>query len=210
MRTTFSVSPGVSRSQVGRMQRTYIRIAATVAIVAAIGILLVATLALLSRRSEVVGLSQEIQYDDFAFSVLSVRKSGTSRQGDSQALNGVYYVVTIKIANHAKRVDYTFKRASAILVDDAGREFHMSDSGQQELHSSRINKCDEPIPAGGSCTTEVVFKVPDNARPAQFRFSEGGSVGDILDFVFYGTKRIELGPLDQEGRMTSRQETARS
>ena len=36
---------------------------------------------------------------------------------------GAFYVVTLKIANHAKRVDYKPKRASAILIDDKGREF---------------------------------------------------------------------------------------
>jgi Domain of unknown function (DUF4352) len=181
---------------VGRMARTSKRIAATVVIVVVIGILLVAMLAILNRRNEVVGLNQEIQYDDFAFSVQGVRKASTLGKGDSQTLNGVYfYVVTIKVTNHAKRVDYTFKRSSAVLVDDAGREFHLSDNGQRALESAQSNRCADPIPAGASCITEVVFEVAEDAGPLQLRFSEGGSIGDILDFVFYGTKRIGLGLL---------------
>jgi hypothetical protein len=186
------------------MERKSKGIAFAAAIVAVVAILLVGMLAVLNRRNEIVGLNQEIQYDDFAFSVLEVRKAADLGKGDSRAAGGVYYVVAIKIANHAKRVDYTFKRASAILVDDTGREFHLSEKGQQEIESAHISKCADPIPAGASCTTEVVFQVPDGARPSQFRFSEAGSVGDILDFVFYGTKRINLSSVDQEGSITSR------
>lgn len=179
----------------GRMERNSKGIAVTVAIVAAIGVSLLAMLAALNRRTQTVGLNQEIQYDDFAFSVLGVRQATALGKGDSQAPNGVYYVVTIKVANHAKRVDYTFKKASAILVDDAGREFHLSENGQQALESTQSDKCSGPIPAGASCIAEVAFEVPENAHVLQLKFSEGGSIGDILDFVFYGTKRIGLGSL---------------
>jgi hypothetical protein len=107
---------------------------------------------------------------------------------------GVYYIVTVKIANHAKRVDFTFKRASAILVDETGREFHLAEAAQRALESQG-GKCGAPIPAGASCTTELAFELPEAAHPYLLRFSEGGALGDVLDFVFYGTKRIALGSI---------------
>lgn len=169
-------------------------VAITVAIVAAIGVSLLAMLAVLHRKDQTVGLSQEIQYDDFAFSVQDVRKTNSLGSGESQAnAEGVYYVVTLKIANHAKRVDFTFKRASAILVDEAGREFHVSEIAQRALESIQGRKCGDPIPAGASCTTELAFELPENAHASLLRISEGGLLGDILDFAFYGTKRIALG-----------------
>lgn len=122
-----------------------------------------------------------------------LRTADSLGKGESQAnAQGVYYIVTLKIANHAKRVDYTFKPASAILVDDAGREFHLSETGQRALDSTRSNKCNAPIPAGASCITEVVFEVPENAHLSKLRISEGGLIGDILNFVVYGMKRIAL------------------
>jgi len=176
------------------MNHTSKGIAVTVAIIAAVGVSLLAILALLNREDQTVGLKTEIQYDDFAFSVQDVRKAGSLGTGDSQATaEGVYYVVTLKIANHAKRVDFTFKPTSAILVDEAGREFHLSKNGQRALESSQGNKCSRPIPAGAFCTTELAFEVPENAHASLLRISEGGSFGDALDFVFYGTKRIALG-----------------
>ena len=170
-------------------------VAVTLAIVAAIGISLLAVLALLNRRDQAVGLNQEIQYDDFAFSVLGLRKANALGKDDSQAAGGVYYVVTIKIVNHAVRVDYTFKKKSAVLIDDQGREFHISPSGQQAIESIQGQRCSSPIPAGASCVIDVVFDVPKIANISQLRISGGGLAGDILDVIFYGKKRIELGSL---------------
>ncbi len=131
------------------MERNSKGIAVTVAIVAAIGVSLVAMLAVLNRKDQTVGSNQEIQYDDFAFSVQGVRKMSFLGSADLQTgAQSVYYVVTLKIANHAKRVDYTFKRPSAILVDDAGREFHLSESGQQSLDATHSNNCSGPIRQG--------------------------------------------------------------
>lgn len=178
------------------MERNSKGIAVTVAIVVAVGISLAAMLALLNRKDQTVGLNSEIQYDDFAFSVQGVRNARSLGSGDFQTnAQGNYCVVQLKIANHAVRVDYTFKRKSAILVDDAGREFHVSDAGQRSLDSTQPNKCNGPIPAGGFCVTELAFDLPDNTQPSEIRISEGGTIGDILDFVFYGTKRISLGSL---------------
>jgi hypothetical protein len=174
------------------MEHTAKGLGVAVAIIAAIGVSLLALLALLNRRDQTVGLNQEIQYDDFAFSVLGVRKEDTLANGELRVSGGVYYVVTIKITNHAKRVDYKFKKNSAVLVDAAGREFHLSRSGQEALESAQGRQCTEPIPAGDWCTADVVFELPESARITQFRVSVGGLAGDILDVVFFGKKRIAL------------------
>jgi hypothetical protein len=174
------------------MERTTKGLGVTLAILAAIGVSLFAMLALLNRRDQLVGLNQEIQYDDFAFSVMGIRKEDSIEKSDSPAPAGVYYVVKIKVTNHAKRVDYKFKKYSAVLVDAAGREFHLSKRGQDALELSQGPQCVAPIAAGDSCTAEVVFDLPADARVSQFRVSEGGLAGDILDVVFYGKKRIAL------------------
>jgi len=170
--------------------------AVTAAIVILVGISLLMLVAALNRRDQMVGLNQEIQYDDFAFSVIEVRKADALGSGVAEArASGAFYVVTLKIANHAKRVDYKPQRASAILMDERGREFFLSEPGQAALESAQGPRCYNPIPAGASCTTELVFDIPADSRISQLRISEGGLVGDILDVVFFGKKRIELGSL---------------
>lgn len=174
------------------MERRSKGLGVALAIAAAIGISLLALLALLNRRDQTVGLNQEIQYDDFAFSVMAVRKERALGKGDSPAPNGAYYVVTIKVANHAIRVDYTFKKNSAVLVDSQGREFRLSRNGQAALEATQGQQCIAAIPAGASCAVDIVFDLPADAHAAQLRISEGGLAGDILDVVFFGKKRIAL------------------
>ena len=171
------------------------RFAKRAALAVAIGLTLLGGLALLNRRDQVVGLNQEIQYDDFAFSVLGTRSCAALGEGQSrQSAQGVYLVVTMKVANHAQRVDYTFHKQVAILVDENGNEFYLSPAGQQALDATRANSdpCAGPMPAGQSCTTEIVFDLPAGARISHLRISEGGAAGDVLDTIFYGRKRIAI------------------
>lgn len=179
------------------MEKNSKGIAITAGIVGAISISLLAMIAVLHRRDQIVGLNQEIQYDDFAFSAMAVREAHSLGSGANQVnAQGVYWVVTLKIANHAKRVDYRFKKSSPVLIDYNGRERRPSPSGQQALESVSGARCSDPIPAGASCTTEVAFDVPTNSRVSGLRISEGGLAGDILEVIFFGKKRIELGTLE--------------
>jgi Domain of unknown function (DUF4352) len=177
------------------LKRTWKSFMFTAAIIVGLCLALLGILAALSRRNQVVGLNREIQYDDFAFSVLGARTATSVGEGESQAnADGAYCVVTMRVANHARRVDFTFDKSVAILIDDRGREYHLSAGGQRALDSARKQRdeCGDPIPAGASCTTEVVFELPAGARASQLRVSGGGPAGDILDTIFYGTKMIDL------------------
>jgi hypothetical protein len=167
----------------------------TTASIFVLGFGLLAVLALINRHSQVVGFNQEIQYDDFAFSVLNVRKANTAN-GNLPEQNGAaeFYVVTMKVANHARRVNYTFKKAAAILVDDRGNEYHLSEVGQQtfEREPTYLGGCESEIPPGGSCISDVVFQLPAGAKISHLRISEGGAVGDVADTIFYGKKMIRV------------------
>lgn len=177
------------------LKRTLKSFMLTATLIVGLCLALLAILAALNRRNQVVGLNQEIQYDDFAFSVVGTRTAASLATGEPQmSAGGVYYVVTMRVANHARRVDYTLDKTTAILVDDRGREFHLSPDGQRALDSARKQRdeCEGPIPAGASCTTEIVFELPVGAQASHLRISEGGAVGDVLDSVFYGKKIIEL------------------
>ena len=172
------------------------RTAIVVAAAAGVSLLLAWVLAAWSRSAKVVGWNQEIQYDDFAFSVLGVRQAPTlGADDDQQAARGVFYVVTLKVANHARRVNYIFKPTSPILLDASGREYVVSPQGQRALDSAGSSGgCAAPIPPGSSCMTDVVFDVPADVSDPQVRISTGGPLGDLLDDMFYGKLRIRLQP----------------
>ncbi|MFL6274780.1 MAG: DUF4352 domain-containing protein [Blastocatellia bacterium] len=160
-------------------------------------IVLLGIIALLNRRSQTVGLNQEIQYDDFAFAALGVRQAATLGSApDAPHAQGVYAIVTMKVANHARRVDFTFDKSTVILIDEQGNEYHWAVATQQTFDALRpaSERCAEPIAAGATCITEVVFDLPATARITQVRISGGGAVGDVLDTIFYGKKRIALPP----------------
>ncbi len=171
------------------------RILVVTLVVGAILSVAILALALLNRRDQAAGLDEEIQYDDFAFSVLSTRKVDALGSKESRTMaQGVYLVVTLKVANHAKRVGYRFKPSTAIVVDERGNEYRVSSAGQKALEAERgmADPCAAEILAGRACVTDLVFDVPAGARLSHLRISEGGRVGDVLDLVFYGRKTIRL------------------
>ena len=169
----------------------------TLAALLVIAILLLGALALLSRHPQSVGLNQEIQYDDFAFAAMGTRRAATASSAmDAPRAQGVYEIVTMKVVNHARRVDFTFDKVTVVLVDEQGNEYHWSADAQRAFDATRARDelCAEPIPAGASCVTDVIFDVPATARISQVRISGGGTVGDVLDTILVGKKRIMLPP----------------
>ena len=137
-----------------------------------VAIVLLGIIALLNRRSQTVSLNQEIQYDDFAFAALGARQAATHADAPYAAHEqGVYEIVTMKVINHALRVDFTFDKSTVVLVDEQGKEYHWSADAQRAFDATRRRSelCAGPIPAGASCVTEVVFDVPASARIAQVR-----------------------------------------
>jgi hypothetical protein len=156
-----------------------------------------AALAGINRRDEVAGLRQEIQYDDFAFSVQGVRKSRTV---GSVAAKGVFYIVTLKVANRARRVSFKFKPTSPMLISEDGKQFRVSSESQRALATDIAagDACAAPIPPGSFCVKEVVFDVPDDVSVPWLKISRGGLAGDILDTIFYGRKVISLDTNEQE------------
>jgi hypothetical protein len=152
---------------------------------------LLAVLALLNRKDQHAKLAQEIQYDDFAWSALAVRKA---HEIETIRADGIFYIVTVKVSNHAKRVSYRFRPSEVFLLDDRGREHRIAARAQHVWTQTdkALSEGDEDTLAGSYCVRDLVFDLPADTRSAVMRVSTGGSVGDILDFVFWGDKRIAL------------------
>lgn len=158
-------------------------------------LLLLAAFALLNRQNQTVGMNQEIQYDDFAFSVLGAMRANSVGSYVSQhSTEGQFFVITMKIVNHAKAVNYSFDKAVAILVDEGGKEYGISAAGQKALdgETTKSGGCESEIPPGGSCVSDLVFELPRDVRISHLRVSGGGRTGDMLETIFYGRKIIKV------------------
>ena len=181
------------------MDLTWKSLSIAVAVLAGFGLVLLWLLGAQSKRETVVGLNQEIQFEDFALSAIGTRKAAALGDEDAQRPSeGVYYVVTFKVANRAKRAGFEFNPTLTILVDGAGREYHVSAQGQAILESikSPEEACKDAIPAGSSCVTEIVFDVPVDINNPHIKMSFG-KTGDFLDTIFYGKRKIALEPQGQ-------------
>lgn len=160
-----------------------------------LGLVLLSTLAVLNRHNQTVGLNQEIQYDDFAFAVLgTVKANAVGSYVSQQSTQGQFYIITLKVTNYAKRVNFSFDKRVAILVDESGKEYHVSSAGQKALdgETTKSGGCESEIPPGASCVSDLVFELPKNARISHVKVSGGGAAGDVLDTIFYGKKVIKV------------------
>lgn len=152
-------------------------------------------LALLTRKDEVLGLNKEFIYDDFGFSADGVRLvRGIGSGAGAVTANGAFYLVRMKVANHARRVPFTFRTETAILFDSHGREYRVSRTGQAAIDSISQESAnrESPIPPGGERMFELVFEVPEHLKGPRLRISGGGPFFDVVDLIFAGRKEIVL------------------
>jgi hypothetical protein len=166
-----------------------------VAIAVGVCLVILPVLLALKPSERLVGLNHPIQYDDFAFSVLGVRKAQALGEGEAQRhAQGVYLIVTLKVENRARRVSFQFRDETAIVIDGHDQEHQVSCGGQAALESEpgHGDPCPGPIPAGVSCVKEIVFDVSPHADNWRLKFTGGGPVGEFLDNLLYGRMRIKL------------------
>jgi hypothetical protein len=166
-----------------------------IAVIAALTLAGFILLSSTGQRDEVMSFNQEIQFDDFAFSVLDSRAAKMVGPESAQVTaHGIFYIVKLQVANHAVRVPFTFDRHSAILVDNQRVEHLISPDAQAALDAvhGTPDSCGAPLEHGTTCVTELVFDVPADTHAPWLRMSFGGAVGSTLDLVVYGNRVIQL------------------
>jgi len=143
------------------------------------------------RRERVVALGRPERFDDFAFAVANVHRLD-SIEG-LRPERGLFLVVRLGIRNQAKRVDYQFRPETALIEDAGGRRYPIAAEATRRRADSpgSLPPCDRPIPAGSSCTTDLVFDVPSDVRTPRLRLSSG-AVGDFLEGIISGQVRFAL------------------
>jgi hypothetical protein len=156
-----------------------------------IALLGVVALSLVHRNVAAVG-GQEIVYDDFGFSLRSVRTARELGSGAARmTAHGTYYVVELQVANHAQRVDYRLDSHRPWLCDASGAEYAPLAQAQALLVATHAA---QPVPAaiaaGTSCVTTLVFDAPADAEGLYVRIGWGPSWVDALDLAIMGNRRL--------------------
>ena len=136
----------------------------------------------------------EIVFDDFGFTALEAH--ATSRIGKLDATPGKwFYIVRVRAANHAKRVDYHFEPDMAKLYSESGELLPNSQAGQDALDKQLPFPQMSPIlisPGGGTSERLVVFSGPAGLGKVRMAFSSSDTVGGVLDVLLLGNQFIEV------------------
>jgi hypothetical protein len=157
----------------------------------AVGLALLVGTTLARRQTRTIPLGARKQWDDFAFAVTDVHRVDSI--DGLRPTRGVFLVVRFGIRNMAKRVDFRFQPDRMGIEDARGRTYSLAAEVTRRRQASPAGQpgCDAPIPAGKSCTTDLVFDVPaDVASPRLFMSS--GTIGDAMGWLLEGKVRFAL------------------
>jgi hypothetical protein len=137
-----------------------------------------------SMPRRLVALGTPIRQDDFVYTVTAVGRAPQISNGAASAkANGMFYLVTIRVDNHARRVDFKWDEKIPHIVDAHGRRFDKSTEGQAALDASV--KPRYSIPAGESRSFQAVFDVPENMDKPALVLDNGILMGDVFNLVAY-------------------------
>lgn len=152
--------------------KSLLRFAVIAAAVLAIGIGYVRSLPV-----DVVPIGKPVRQDDFTYTVTHVGKERKSE--------GVSYVVTIRVDNEAKRVDYVWNDDTAFVTDSAGRRYRAVASSPAAVERA-------PILPGAFALFDLTFDLPADAKNPTLRYWNGILMGDVFDGLAYARTAVAL------------------
>jgi hypothetical protein len=130
-----------------------------------------------SQPQIIVAVGQPVRQDDFLYTVTRVVKHRENAN--------IAYIVTIRVDNQAKVVDYRWRDESAYVAGATGRQY-------RALPDSRSGLDRPPIPAGESAAYTLTFVLPANEQLPMLRYSNGILMGDVFDGAAYRRAAIPL------------------
>jgi hypothetical protein len=131
-----------------------------------------------------VALGTPIHQDDFVYVVTGVGRSPEISNGAATArATGIFYIVTIRVDNDAKRASFRWDERIPHIVDAQGHRYDKSPDGQAALNAS--TKPNYTIPAGQSASFQAVFDVPADIQAPALALDNGILMGDIFNLAAY-------------------------
>lgn len=144
-----------------------------------------------STDEKTIGLKTETQHDDYFYSVTEFYK--TDDIGGLKP-NGVFYVVTFRVDNRAKRVNHPWDNSIAYVIDKQGREYRNTGDAQKKLNSIKaFNLIDKHVTqAGETETTVFVFDLPKDVQEPCLKYNGEFLMGDMFDGNQFKHTRVKL------------------
>lgn len=152
----------------------------------------------LSSREVVLGLNQEKHfcgfYLDCHLSVLVVSVAKTKTLGNPQqplkTANGIYYIVTVKVASDARAATLRFENPIATVIDEQGRVYGRFIEGEQALEreQGRVVPFSQDVGPNYSYTyaKELVFDLPTNLINPRLLVTKGHWVERLTELFLMG------------------------
>jgi hypothetical protein len=127
---------------------------------------------------DVIAIGVPVRQDDFLYTVTRV---------DKHRVNGIVsYIVSIRVDNQAKIVDYRWSDNTVYVTDSGGRRY----SAVEPDRSSALDR--PPIAAGSSAEYAMRFELPVTAEHPMLRYWNGFMMGDIFNGAAYGRVAVAL------------------
>jgi hypothetical protein len=154
------------------------------------------TLWMVVRHDQRLAVGQELVYDDFGFRVRSVRVAREVGLADARVRAGggtSFTIVRFEVENHARRVDYDMSNHRAVLEDEVGRTFDVDEDATRAL-AAETHAIEPPptIRAGDFTSSDLVFRVPDDAKSLKLRVKWTSEPMAGLDQAVFGDRTIVL------------------
>jgi len=121
----------------------------------------------LASPQRVLALGEDWCFDDWCIAVDGVtRAEELGPPGESVRANGVFYVVRLRLSNHARGRDQRAASAAVHLLDGSAYPYEVSDEGQRALEAEDgpMPPLTATIPLGQSLSTTRVFDLPRDVR----------------------------------------------
>lgn len=132
----------------------------------------------------IINVGDKIHHDDFEYSVSEYMVTRFLKNGvDTIYARGMFYAVTFRVDNHAKRVNHEWDNSTAYILDERGTEYENDIEAQQfyEKYHSFGLKEKYTTAAGSSDSVILIFDLPFNVTKPGLKVRGEILMGDIFD-----------------------------
>jgi hypothetical protein len=148
-----------------------------------------------NKTKYVISVGERIHHDDFEYSVANYMLTRFLKSGpDTLYANGVFYVVTFRVDNRARRVGHDWDNNIGYITDESGVKYENIPRVQQFLEKSHPFGYRDKYntPAGASDSTYLAFDLPFTVTRPFLMVRGENLMGDMFDRGKFRRMMIKL------------------